>query len=62
MVPTLAECIAKLGETYDAKGVAIVLCGRVGALGGGRPEELMQTAEGRQRVYDWAYSLAEGAF
>lgn len=57
--PTAAECVALILQTYKPSGLAVVLGGRVRGLGG-RPGELMETTEGRRRVYAWALGLAEG--
>jgi hypothetical protein len=54
------ECVLMLAETYRPEGIAIVLRASIGALGGQRPIDLMDSAEGRERVYGWALGLAEG--
>jgi uncharacterized protein (DUF2384 family) len=57
---TAGECVLMLAQSYRSEGIAIVLRASIGALGGQRPIDLMDTAEGRERVYDWALGLAEG--
>ena len=59
-MPTAAECIAEIAKNYTLEGVAIVVKSRNRALGGETPEALMETVEGRRRVYAWARGLTEG--
>lgn len=58
--PTVGDIDEVLGMTYTFVGVMHVWLTPNRALGGRTPAELSRTKEGRQRVYDWAWGLAEG--
>ena len=58
--PSGADILAVLGEVYREQGVTLVLDARIGALGGVTPASLLDTHEGRRKVYTWALGLAEG--
>jgi Protein of unknown function (DUF2384) len=60
--PTTTEIVALLAQVYTPEGVRVWLDGRNKSLGGERPMDLMATLEGRRRVYERAWQLAEGAF
>lgn len=47
-------------QSYKLEALEAVLGARIGALDGQRPRDLMDTADGRARVYNWALGLADG--